>query len=72
MIDDTLNKTLFGLGTVSEAVQAELEGDKISKTKNKARRLLGDEHVLRGDALNATESRGWRLAVDVWRWSSRR
>lgn len=37
VIDDTQNKTLYGLGSVSEAVQAELEGDKISKTKSKAR-----------------------------------
>lgn len=58
VIDDTQSKTLFGLGTVSEAVKAELEGDKKSKTKNKAREKIrtiqrsppqrsGGQHALR-------------------------
>lgn len=39
VIDDVKGVTLCGLGTVSDAVKTELEGDKASKTKNKARMI---------------------------------
>jgi hypothetical protein len=40
VIDDTKNVTLVGLGSVCEAVRKELDNDKESATKSKARQTF--------------------------------